>query len=192
MITFARMNGDTVAEIIFAETLSDLRQRFHPEIADVCIPCSPEVQVGWLRSGKKLEAPAPAVRPLDEIKAVQIEALKVACEAAIVGGFESTALGSAHTYPSDIKAQINLMGSVTDSLMSGPSSDWRTPFWVRDVSGLWGWKMHDARQIQQAGRDGKAHVVDCQTTLATLTATVMAAETSEVVDAIFWPGGAEE
>ena len=190
MITFARMNGDTVAEIVFAETLSDLRQRFHPEITDVCVPCSPEVQVGWLRTGNKFAAPIAIVPSLDAIKAAHVDTLRVACEAAITSGFKSSALGSPHIYPSDIKAQINLMGSVTDSIMPDLPTDWQTPFWVSDADGLWNWKMHGAAQIQQAGRDGKAHVVACQTLLAALTGTVLSAKTPEAVEAVIWPEGA--
>lgn len=114
-------------------------------------------------------------------------ALTVICGAKIVGSFLSSALGSEHTYPSDIKDQINLMGSVTDSIMPGLEDDWRTPFWCRDAAGVWGWKMHNASQIQQAGRDGKAHVVNCQTTLAALNAQIASANTVAAVNAIDWP-----
>lgn len=123
---------------------------------------------------------------LDAAQQRRVATLTVICGAKITGGFASSALGAAHIYPSEIKDQINLMGSVTDSIMPELPADWQTPFWCRDAGGVWNWKMHDAAQIQQAGRDGKAHVVACQTTLATLNAQITAAKTVTAVNAIGW------
>lgn len=128
----------------------------------------------------------PPIATLDAIKAARISELRSACEAEIVGGFKSVALGDVHHYPSDIKAQVNLMGSVTDSLVPGLPSNWTTPFWVRDEAGVWAWKMHTAAQIQQAGRDGKANVVAAQTKLSELTATVENAENETSFEAVVW------
>ncbi|QXZ71880.1 hypothetical protein [Agrobacterium sp. S7/73] len=143
----------------------------------------------WVLKGNELLAPAPVDGSLDAVKAARVEVLRAACEATIIGGFASSALGNPHTYPSDIKAQINLMGSVTDSLMPDLPADWATPFWVCDAVGAWAWKMHNAAQIQQAGRNGKAHVVKCQTLLGELTMHVLAATTAEAVASIVWPEG---
>lgn len=138
-----------------------------------------------------LSPPSPPTEAelLAHAKSNRIAELTVACETAIVGGYRSDALGAAHTYPSKIKDQINMMGSVSDSLLPNPPSDWQTPFWVSDEAGVWTWKMHSAAQIQQAGRDGKAHVVRCQTLLAELTVSVLAATTAEAVTSIVWPEG---
>ena len=117
----------------------------------------------------------------------QIAALTAACSAQIVGGFTSSALGAPHTYPSKIPTdQINLMGSVTDSLLPGLPSGWTTPFWCADASGNWSFAPHSAAQIQQAGQDGKANVANSQGKLATLSAQVMAATTVAAVNAITW------
>ncbi|MDH1268919.1 hypothetical protein N5C81_14940 [Rhizobium pusense] len=129
---------------------------------------------------------APTAIDISAVKAARVEALRLACEAAITGGFKSSALGAMHTYPSDIKAQINLMGSVTDSLMPDLPTGWSTPFWVCDAQGNWKWEAHTASQIQQAGRDGKAAVVAAQTKLGELTAAVEAAKTKKAVEAITW------
>ncbi|CUX69367.1 MULTISPECIES: hypothetical protein [Agrobacterium] len=127
---------------------------------------------------------------LDIVKAARVEVLRAACEATITGGFKSSALGAAHTYPSDMKAQINLMGSVTDSFMPNLPPDWQTPFWVCDAANVWSYKAHSAPQIQQAGRDGKALVVRCQAALDELTARVLAAATADAVTEIMWTEGA--
>ncbi len=124
---------------------------------------------------------------LDAARQKRSAALSLTCAEKIIGGFTSSALGSEHHYPSEIKDQINLMGSVTDSIMPGLPSGWKTPFWCRDSDGAWSYKMHDASQIQQAGRDGKAHVVNCQTTLETLNGKIASAKTVAAVNAISWP-----
>lgn len=128
-----------------------------------------------------------ASSPLEAARQRRVVTLTAICGDRIISGFLSSALGTEHTYPSEMKDQINLMGSVTDSIMPELPADWRTPFWCRDGGGLWSWKMHDAVQIQQAGRDGKAHVVNCQTTLAVLNAQIAAANTVAAVNAIGWP-----
>jgi hypothetical protein len=128
-----------------------------------------------------------AANPVDATRQKRIAALTRECSARIIGGFSSSALGAPHAYPSDIKDQINLMGSVTDSIMPGLPANWETPFWCRDAGGVWNWKMHDVAQIQQAGRDGKSHVVTCQTTLAMLTAQIAEADTIEAINIIGWP-----
>lgn len=186
---YALIHQGIVVDIVPLEAGVDPMSVFSAQLQPTA--CDDEVQIGWLLKGRKFEAPAVVAPSLDAIKAARIEVLRADCEATMTGGFKSSALGGAHTYPSDMKAQINLMGSVTDSIMPDLPANWTTPFWVCDETGWWAFKMHAATQIQQAGRDGKAHIVECQRTLATLTAAVMTAETQEIVDAIVWPGGAE-
>lgn len=185
---YALIHEGIVVDIVSLEAGIDPLSVFSDQLQPTV--CGNDVQIGWLLNANKFEAPVAIAPSLEEVKAARIDVLRTDCEAAITRGFKSAALGSIHTYPSDIKAQLNLMGSVTDSLMPDLPSDWQTPYWVCDAVGLWSWKMHTAAQIQQAGRDGKAHVIICQTALATLTATVMAAETPEAVAAVVWPEGA--
>lgn len=184
---YARVENGKVVERLSLPKGIALESTFSSEFLASLKECADAVRPGWLLKGNKFEAPAVVAPTLDAVKAAHVEALRAACEATITGGFKSSALGNAHTYPSDIKAQINLMGSVTDSIMPDLPANWTTPFWVCDATGLWSWKLHDAAQIQQAGRDGKAHVVECQTLLAELTATVLAAATAETVASIIWP-----
>lgn len=187
MNNFARINDGVVVEIIAAETISDLKRRYHPEIVAACRPCGMDVREGWVLAGNTLHAPADIKPSLEEVKDARIAVLRAVCEAAITGGFKSAALGSVHTYPSDLKAQINLMGSVTDSLMPDLPANWQTPFWVCDPVGVWAYKMHSAAQIQQAGRDGKINVITCQAALDNLVVTVLAADTAEAVASVVWP-----
>lgn len=122
-----------------------------------------------------------------DAKIAAVERLTASCAAAITAGFTSAALGAAHTYPSKQTDQINLMGSVTDSLLPDLPVDWSTAFWCADADGAWGFRPHSASQIQRAGRDGKAHVLACQYALQQLSAAVMAATSVEAVQALAWP-----
>lgn len=179
-------NGVAVEEFVPAEDFT-LADYFPEAVAKQFVKKTGQAAVGWTFDKGKFSPPAVASPNLDDFKAARVQLLRETCEATIIGGFKSAALGDVHTYPSDIKAQINLMGSVTESLMPALPLSWATPFWVRDANDVWSWKMHNALQIQQAGRDGKAHVVGCQSSLAAITAEVLIAETREAIDAIVWP-----
>ncbi len=171
-----------INEVVHETTDNDPKDRFPSDMAWVKCPAS--VSAGYRFTDGSFTKPG---FTLDELKSKRVLDIRRDCEAAIVGGFSSPALGDPHTYPSNTTAQLNLMGSVTDSLIPNLADDWQTPFWVCDASGDWAYKMHSAAQIQQAGRAGKAHVVNCQTTLESLTVAVLAAETAEEVVGLAWP-----
>jgi hypothetical protein len=120
-------------------------------------------------------------------KSARIAALAAQCGAAIVAGFSSTALGSLHLYPMRPTDQVNMMGSVTASLLPNLPGTWMTPFWCQDEAGEWAFRDHTASEIQHAGIDGKLHVVACQITLASLAAQVDAATTEADIAAVTWP-----
>lgn len=124
--------------------------------------------------------------PVTSAQTSQSLILNNACANAIVSGFTSSALGSAHTYPSGITDQQNLAASVLASLLPGVATNWTTPFWCADSTGKWGWTPHTAAQIQQVGTDGKAAVMACQSQNATLQAQVAAATTVDDVAKVVW------
>lgn len=127
------------------------------------------------------------VESLSVAQSQQIELLRAACAASIVGGYQSSALGDVYTYPSALTDQINMLGSVSASQLSMNQSDtWTTPFLCADPSGNWAYQMHTAAQIQQAGNDGKVWVATCQLKLSGYLASVAAATTVADVQAVVW------
>ncbi len=123
---------------------------------------------------------------LPQVQAAQSAALSAACAAAIVGGFSSSALGSAHTYPSQPNDQSNLIGAATVSQAPGLPSTWTCNFWCVDSTGAWALRSHTAAQIQQVLADGLAAREALSTKLAGLVAQVQAAATTAAVQAIVW------
>lgn len=146
--------------------------------------CVTSVGEGWTYSSGTFAEPA---KSLEDTKAARLAHLADSCAETIVSGYVSDALGADHTYPNGVTDQINMMGSVTASLLPGLGENWSTPFWCADSDGQWAFRMHSSAQIQRAGSDGKAHVVRCQAALDQLSESVMAATTSKAVEAIDWP-----
>lgn len=121
---------------------------------------------------------------LQDSKAAKIEQARQICQAKILGGFFSAGLGVLHQYPSQMTDQINLMGSVTASLLPDLPSDWSTPFWCADASDVWAMRPHTVGEIQTVGRDGKSHVLTCQQRLDALAFAIASAADQAALDAI--------
>ncbi|WP_353214703.1 hypothetical protein [Salinisphaera hydrothermalis] len=109
-------------------------------------------------NGSPLNAPddltpytPPKPTAADQLAAAQsakIAEINAACEAAIVSGFTSDALGKTYTYRSRRDDQVNLMGAA----MSGTD----TQFKCADADGLYAMRDHTAAQIKQVFADGVA------------------------------------
>lgn len=119
-------------------------------------------------------------------KDAKITILSAACRQAITAGFESAALGQPHLYPSQETDQLNLAGSVTDSLLADLPADWVTPFWCADLHGVWAMRPHTAEQIQQVGREAKARILALMQYNAALAEQVQLAPDKTAVDQIIW------
>jgi hypothetical protein len=61
---------------------------------------------------------------LAEAKSAKVSELSTACAAAITAGFTSSALGTAHSYPSKTTDQQNLTASVADALTAKSDPTW--------------------------------------------------------------------
>jgi hypothetical protein len=147
---------------------------------------SVNASIGWVYSNGTFIAPASPAPSLAQAQATQAAIIKAACQAQIVSGFTSLALGSAHTYPSQMTDQQNLTASVLASLLPNLAAGWTTPFWCQNSSGTWAQVQHTAAQIQQVGLDGKTAVTNAITKSADLQAQIQAATSVAQVQAIVW------
>lgn len=67
------------------------------------------------------------------------------CEAAITAGFVSAALGTTHSYSSQLDDQLNLTGAILRGL--------DMPYACRDEQGVKEFRLHTAEQLRQVGDD---------------------------------------
>lgn len=131
--------------------------------------------------------PPPPAPTLASTQAAKLRELTRACGAQIIGGFMSSALGSAYSYPSAQTDQDNLSASVVASLLPGiDPATWTTPFMCEAANGIWARRAHSQAQIQQVGVDGKNFVVGCLLKLDSLRTQVAACTTMDQVNAIVW------
>lgn len=140
--------------------------------------------LAWVAAGNTVTPiPTPTLAML---KASATAALSAKCASIITGGFVSSALGAAFTYPSQMSDQLNLASSVLASTLPGVTGSWLTPFWCESNTGVWGFTMHSAAQIQQVGTDAKVATLAAMTHNAGLAAQVAAAATPAQVAAVVW------
>ena len=132
-------------------------------------------------------APTPtAAQLLAQAQAAQTTVINAAAAAAIVGGFTSTALGAAYTYPSTLIDQQNLNAQVTASLLPGVDASWTVLQICCDAKGVWAYLPHTAAQIQQVGLDAHASILGFRVKNATLQAQIAAATTVAEVEGVTW------
>lgn len=132
-------------------------------------------------------APIPtAAQILSNTQSDKLSVLSASCALQIYAGFQSSALGSVHTYPAKDKDQANLVASYAASFDPTNAAGWTTRFWCEDSTGAWALVTHTAAQIQQVGRDGKAAITTAIQKNTTLSAQVMAATTVAAVQAVVW------
>ena len=119
---------------------------------------------------------------LDRGKASKIAELKIACTKAIQSGFTSGALGSVHTYDSELPTdQTNIIGAMVASL-SGAS----IPFTCTDSTGYKEQRLHTSSQLQQVFQAGMQHIVANKTKYDAKKKLVEQASTVQTVNEISW------
>lgn len=114
---------------------------------------------------------------LNSYKTDTILGLSQSCEADIISGFTSNALGTAHTYQSDRDDQLNLIGMVSASM-----DDYFKCF----DGTVWDYKLHTALQFKQVLIDGKNTKLTALQKFNTLKEQVLSATTKTVIDLIVW------
>ncbi|HXG27832.1 MAG TPA: hypothetical protein VNJ47_03170 [Nevskiales bacterium] len=120
-----------------------------------------------------------SVTALQLAQSRKLTELERACRAEIVGGFESSVLGSAHRYDSAETDQLNLIGAAA----LGVDLQYR----CTDVAtGVKQHRLHTHAQIAQVLADGAAIKMTLLQTLAAKRAQVEAAESIEEIEEISW------
>ena len=155
---------------------------------------APPVQVNgvWTQAWTIIErTAAEQAAQLVYLQTQQSNIILSACDAACVGGFTSSALGIAYTYPSKQTDQANLAANVLASLMPGIPSTWTTMQMCQSSIGVWGYVAHTAAQIQQVGQDGKAAIMNNLIKNATLQAEISAVtlttpNAAATIQAVIW------
>lgn len=112
----------------------------------------------------------------------KIASLKASCKSAIESGFSSSALGTPHTYDSELPTdQTNIIGAMVASL-SGAS----IPFTCTDSNGYKEQRLHTSAQLQQVFQAGMQHIVVNKSKYDALKKQVEQAEDGEAVNGINW------
>lgn len=121
---------------------------------------------------------------LADAKTSQNALLTNSCAKTIIGGFQSSALGAAHTYASKSIDQANLQGAAIAA--SSAPAGWQTPIWCANASGNWTLTQHTGPQAVQAHTDLMAMISAARVRLAALKASLATETTVAAVQAITW------
>ncbi|KUZ99235.1 hypothetical protein [Burkholderia ubonensis] len=135
-------------------------------------------------SGALAQVPPPtAAEQLASVKASTIAALNAACQATILAGFTSSAIGSATFYPTTDTDQRNLQSSALAAAWNAGAADWHTSLWCRHGD-AWTYVAHTAQQVQQVNADWVTFRTTSQQRYADAIAQVREATTIDAVRAI--------
>jgi hypothetical protein len=113
-----------------------------------------------------------------------IQRIKTACGAAIIAGISNSALGAAHSYPTAVNDQTNIIGLITESLLPGAGDDYK--FWCADGAGIWARRIHTKLQIQAVGLAVSAHIKAQQGLYEEKLSAISVATDQLALDAITW------
>ncbi|KVD97623.1 hypothetical protein WI90_30220 [Burkholderia ubonensis] len=155
------------------------------EITDVqWMTCISQPGQWHVVSGALAQVPPPtAAEQLASVKASTIAALNAACQAAILAGFTSSAIGSATFYPTTDTDQRNLQSSALAAAWSVGTADWRVSLWCRHGD-AWTYVEHTAQQVQQVNADWVTFRTASQQRYADAIAQVREATTIDAMRAI--------
>lgn len=117
-----------------------------------------------------------------DLKNIKKQDINAICEAEIIGGFKSEALGSEHIYQSTEADQTNLMAMIV------ADEDDYFKCGVEDENGVitWSYEMHTVAQFKQVHKEGKDLIKNLLMKAQALKVAVADATTVEEVEAIQW------
>jgi glycerol uptake facilitator-like aquaporin len=133
-----------------------------------------------------VSAYAAPIVTLADARAKKLAELSLACKAQLLGGFTSSALGSAHAYPSNDDDQRNLQ-SAAIAAQTAPAG-WTTPLWCASgTPEAWAFETHTAAQVLQVNADWVSFRAATQSKYADLVSQVNAPNASlATLQAIAW------
>ncbi len=140
--------------------------------------------IGALPANVASKIPAKVV--LNIAKAEKLSLLNEDCAAAIIGGFESYALGPTHLYASGIIDQANLMAVATESMAPENSPLWSRQVWCVDSADGWVVKAHSGVQVRRVLADFVTHKENCSAKMRQLSIFVANAKSLKALDSINW------
>lgn len=121
----------------------------------------------------------PAV--VERLYGEQYKAINANCEQAITAGFTSAALGTPHTYSSQLDDQLNLTGAILRGL--------EMPYACRDEQGRKEFRPHTIEQLRHVGDDfslAKLQLLQRANQLKQLLDAARAAADVDALEAITW------
>lgn len=139
--------------------------------------------------GTTIDANGSAVLPptpsaLAQAQATAIKQFYLATRQLLLNGFSSSALGSAHTYPSNPTDQANLHAAALCSYAPPTATGWTALLWCANSSGNWALTAHTAAQARQALADWVTFRGQCAQALASAVQTINVATTVAAVQAV--------
>ncbi len=148
--------------------------------------------VDWVGEGHEILPEDHPVTELEMAATQKIAQLSAACEAHILAGFGSDALGEPHHYPFSERDQLNLHGAVLNAALNVQTPDWTTPLKCGDADEAWSYVMHTPAQTLAVNDDASAFRIAALMKNAQLAQCVAAATTIDEINAIGWDRGNED
>lgn len=143
------------------------------------VECTAEEFSNWqgcvFQNGEIVAAPDATIVAVARV--AQISVLTTACSGAIISGFNSSALGVAHVYPSALTDQAN-QKTISQTSTGGL-------LWC-EVGGVWSFSQHTQAQAEQVITDFAKWLNACQSQLVTLSEQIAQASTVAEVQAVKW------
>jgi hypothetical protein len=134
------------------------------------------VEIDFIGEPENLVPTIPEIFVIKKLRSDKVEEINWAAIVAITGGFTSTALGKANTYPNKSTDQQNI-NSV--SLVGGS-------LWCLNDAGVWSFTAHTKSQAVKVQADMVAHIQKQQKKCADLISQVNGAKTIDEIKAIVW------
>ncbi len=175
---FASLRDGMVAEIVTLPDDIAPADAFTPAFTETLIKCSADVQQGWVFKGKKLVAPAPPARTIEqalsELAAIRWQHEVAGCDVILLG----------RSAPVRVATDRESQGKIGNALLAVIADLW--------VDGT-AWKMADGEFVELTAADARAmaltaqiHVAACFAHEADLAAAITHDPATDLTTG--WPG----